>query len=244
MNLKFNPHTPKHNRCESRVNKNHKFTTQTKTQTMTTLTNKLLILTIVFIFPFLTNAQTSIKGLGESFDVNQKIEAWYKAHPGDYILNIDGPKATAGIESYYNDRPELEKKLIRVRWKGMLITISFKKPVKDIGWNKKSLEENFNYLSIENTYTSLDIKDWNISPQTPVNTLSSLDGIDFEKVEEGVLEFKIKWEIYSFWGYSTSTSCKEKLEQQRSDGPAPSECVCGYRETKPLLINAKVKIKH
>lgn len=211
-----------------------------------TTTTKILSILLLLIFSTYSNAQNDVilKGEGGNYksqrEAEKKMEDWMKRFPTKYELQVEGEEAKASIESYYMDRTPAEPMhLLRIRWKGMLITLRFKKPVKDIEWTKESLEKEFDYLSIYDIYHGLELKDWKAAPQTPVNTTSSLKNIDFQVVEDGKLELKIDWSIYGFWGYATCEDCARRMP---NDGPAPSDCVASARGERDFIVHVKTKL--
>lgn len=190
---------------------------------------KKLILCMAIISTFLScaNSQPTPKK-----EVEARINKWYAAHPDKYSLTI-GTDAIASIEGYHPDTKDEPSNLIRVRWKGMLITMAFKMNVKDIPWNKASLQEQFSYIVLDNIYDDIEVNAWDIAPRTPQS--SSEKGVNFTLVENGQLSFTVDWEIYTVFGYSQTEDCKEALNIM--DAPTPEPCYVGVDKRLPLHLD-------
>ncbi|MGB0523110.1 MAG: hypothetical protein ACPGJS_09125 [Flammeovirgaceae bacterium] len=171
-------------------------------------------------------------------EAETRIKQWYNKQAQGYSLVVQGTEAIATITRYHPERPTEKNDLIRITWKGMSITLAFKKPIQEIEWTESALEQNLSYYVVDDIYHNIDLKGWEVHPQTPQSSTSV--GLEFTTVAEGKLAFSIDWETYAVFGYSQSAACQEQLEI--ADASLPEACYINVEQRIPLHIDVDVSL--
>lgn len=171
-------------------------------------------------------------------EVKRRISEWYQKQGDSYDLTITD--AIGKISRYHPERADEEDDLIVTKWKGMTVTLAFKKPMKDIKWTVESLQENLSFYVLDDIYHDIESDGWEIYPRTPIS--SNSEGLRFTQVNKESISFKITWETYTVFGYSKTNACQEELEI--ADSTMPKECYVGLEKRLPLNFEfQKVRIK-
>ena len=168
-------------------------------------------------------------------DALNRINTWYKQHADGYNLQLSGK---AEITRYHPDQAEEKNDLMRISWKGMDITIAFKKPLSDFTWTSQSLQDNLSYYVIDDIYNDINLSGWKVYPETLSS--SATHGLVFHKIENKTLRFSIDWEIYTVFGYAQSTYCQGQL--QIADSSVPEDCFIGVDKRLPLHLDVEVTL--
>ena len=193
-----------------------------------------LLPALFFIFSFYPGSAQLLKS-----EIEHNINEWLNEHNEGYELILN-KEAEAKVTRYHPERENEKNDLIEVAYKGMKITIKFKKPFEEITLQKDSLQKYVDYLSIHNIFNDISAEGWDIYPSTALSALRG-KGIEFTAGGKNI-GFKITWEFFMVGGYKNSKKCHEELGIE--DGSISDHCMVAVRKKLPLWIVAeKVKLE-
>ncbi|MFT5892950.1 MAG: hypothetical protein ACI9Y7_003065 [Dokdonia sp.] len=163
--------------------------------------------------------------------VTENINNWYASIGEEYRLELKGSEVRGEITSH-NGLPKEQCGLIKIKYRGMRMELSFMKPIAEITIHKDSLQKYFHYISINDVYNEISTRGWETYPHTSQSSLRG-EGVDFTG-DGDVLGFQVKWSIYAVLSYGESDECKELLSI--TDMPSNEACFVAVGKTLPLEI--------
>lgn len=200
---------------------------------------RLKAVTTVSVFVLITYLSCKFLGGGDisQAEANRRMEQWYTEQGNRYNLNLSDKQVELKVTRYFPAYSPKEKNdMITAKYQGMTITIMFNKPLADIERTKAAFQENFQYVTLDDIYSTVDVPGWNVHPRTPESSNSKPSTIQFTKVTDTELAFQVNWEIYTVFGYSTNQFCQDEL-QMTVDKPTPEECMASFRKRIPIQVN-------
>lgn len=160
----------------------------------------------------------------------KRVAEWYEATGAQYKLDIKDVPAT--ITRFDPENPNAGRNEIRVTWKGMVITLSFSKPIDIANLTTESLAETFSYVSVDDVFAEIETPGWKLRPSTPSS--SHEEGVQFQEVTGEHLRFTVDWETYAVVGYSNKEACQEQLKI--ADNSLSKDCIVNVEKRLPLHL--------
>ena len=97
-----------------------------------------------------------------------------------------------------------------------------------------AVKKNFTRVAINKLPTAgLDVKGWDIKPQTPISSFS--DGVEFLSYKDGIVKLRIKTTFFAIYGRNPSVRVP-------ADAPAPKNSYFQIRKNFPLDLTLEAPL--
>lgn len=177
----------------------------------------------------------SAQAQGSKKQITANMETWLASHADGYTIDISDKEGTALVTRYHPERPEEKNDLIEVNYKGMTITLKFKKPLAEITTHKDSLQKYYDYVGLSRIYHDIETPGWNTHVQTPSSPMRG-KGVIFTQGGEHI-SFTLNWQLSYAMAYRDTEKCNEEL--QIEDGSVSEDCFSHVSRKIPLVIEVK-----